>query len=365
MDARRLQFIIFSFLIIIAFFISGCGDDDLNQPLSEGYFIDAPVSDIRYATETQSGRLDTEGLFFFKDGEFISFYIDEILLGQTKAKTEISMADLEIGPEVDIDGDGFFFYLDCDDNNSLINPGAEDICGDAVDQDCSGADAECENPLPDPDTVDDDGDGFTESQGDCDDNDPTIHPGAIEMLGDAIDQDCNGTDQPIPQGGESRLRISVKTQEAGEGTPEGIGLDISEIWVCGTEGCQIIAEDLRFDLLNQEAAGRVLADVNLSERRITSIRMLMGDDGAVSEGGTWHPLHIGSGKAVDFTLSEGKLLSEGLLTEILLDFNPIKNIFYDETSSYYLLTPELELLCDIEAPISATTTVIDPGKGGD
>ncbi len=39
--------------------------------------------------------------------------------------------------------------------------------------------------------VDNDGDGFTENEGDCDDNDASIYPGATENV-DGIDNDCDG-----------------------------------------------------------------------------------------------------------------------------------------------------------------------------
>lgn len=45
---------------------------------------------------------------------------------------------------------------------------------------------------PDPNDVDDDEDGFTENEGDCDDTDPGIAPGRVDGC-DGVDEDCDGT----------------------------------------------------------------------------------------------------------------------------------------------------------------------------
>ena len=46
--------------------------------------------------------------------------------------------------------------------------------------------------------TDDDGDGIAEYQGDCNDADGTIFPGASEICGDGIDQNCDGFDLECP-----------------------------------------------------------------------------------------------------------------------------------------------------------------------
>jgi hypothetical protein len=41
-------------------------------------------------------------------------------------------------------------------------------------------------------TPDADGDGITQCDNDCNDQNPTVHPGVPDLCGDHIDNDCDG-----------------------------------------------------------------------------------------------------------------------------------------------------------------------------
>ncbi len=148
--------------------------------------------------------------------------------------------------EVDQDGDNYSRADgDCDDTSLRIHPGAPETCGNNQDEDCDGMDAACvdndrdDDGVPDdedlcPDTsdpqqadregdgvgdfcdncpavrnadqadsdgdgdgdacdgdVDQDGDGVLGREGDCDDSDPEVFPGAEEVC-NGTDDDCSG-----------------------------------------------------------------------------------------------------------------------------------------------------------------------------
>ncbi len=135
--------------------------------------------------------------------------------------------------ETDDDGDGFSIEDgDCDDDDADINPDAEEIC-DGIDNNCN--DRTDEAMRFDTYYVDADGDGFGDPDSeiewcaemdeyvsdntDCDDTDANIYPGAEEIIGDSIDNDC---DTNL----DERFDTSTVSEDGDVGTASAIQSDI-------------------------------------------------------------------------------------------------------------------------------------------
>ncbi|MBI5057601.1 MAG: M6 family metalloprotease domain-containing protein [Nitrospirae bacterium] len=88
-------------------------------------------------------------------------------------------------PGPDLDGDGYDTICggDCNDNDPAIHPGVVEIC--------DGIDNNCNDDIDEGLAKDNDGDRYTNCQGDCDDNDPAVNPGAWEIC-DGKDNNCDG-----------------------------------------------------------------------------------------------------------------------------------------------------------------------------
>lgn len=124
---------------------------------------------------------------------------------------------------------------DCDDRNDTIHPGADEHC-DEVDEDCDG---EVDEDAVDATEwhVDADGDGwgsedvglackpvdgFTDKDGDCNDEDPTIHPDADDPVCDGIDHDCDGRTEAALVGPSTFMSV----QSALDAAPAGGTVDV-------------------------------------------------------------------------------------------------------------------------------------------
>jgi len=109
--------------------------------------------------------------------------------------------------------------VDCNDQDLEINPGAVEICGDNIDNDCDTlVDEGCDAACPDSD-----GDGYLDSAcggNDCDDTNDAINPGAYEVCGNGIDQNCNGASDEECQTCSDGTLLTIKEVEYNRGDEE-------------------------------------------------------------------------------------------------------------------------------------------------
>lgn len=114
---------------------------------------------------------------------------------------------------------------DCNDNDAGVNPNSTAEVRNGVDDNCNGKIDEGTS------AYDDDADGYceeppcinsTKTQPDCDDGSYTVKPGATEVCGDSLDNDCDGLDN------EKNAQGCKSFSYDGDG--DGYGTTTKECW---------------------------------------------------------------------------------------------------------------------------------------
>lgn len=258
--------------VVCLLFLVGCGGGGSSSSASggtpggevlEGVFLDAPVSGLHYKTDTLDGVTDAEGIFLYREGETVTFFLQDLSLGQASARavvTPIEMvpeAEDETHPQVtnlcillqslDEDGDpengivlsaavgqamdGRFITLDQPTAQFIEDPeligllqdlNASDAFTDGENRELCTPEEAREHLLASLSSLDRDGDGFTPNRGDCNDHNIAMNPDAADVCGDGVDQDCSGADSACP-GGESLFESELRDLISDYRTESGLG----------------------------------------------------------------------------------------------------------------------------------------------
>jgi len=148
--------------------------------------IDVGSEEKRFASDGDGG--DAFGEQVSGAGDVDGDGYDDLLIGALQgdadAVTDAGTAYTFLGHPDDEDGDGVPFAEDCDPLDPYVGAGTTqylDGDGDGY-GDPGTATTVCPGVS-----------GYVATDGDCDDGDANVFPGATEVPGDAIDQDCDGT----------------------------------------------------------------------------------------------------------------------------------------------------------------------------
>jgi len=237
-------------------------------------FDDEATGPITASSPPYTGTFQPQNALSALDGESVagtwSLSITDYAGGDNGTLNSWSVTIESGSGGADIDFDGFIdnslcatIDADCDDTDATIYPGALEICGDSIDQDCDGVDTtgdvdtdtyasvECggtdcdDNNILVFDGSDNDGDSALGCQDDCDDTNAAVGPFATEVCSDGIDNDCDGI---AFEGADVDLDGETDCTDCDDNDPL---INSAATEVCGDgidNNCSGTADDLDVDL---------------------------------------------------------------------------------------------------------------------
>lgn len=179
-----------------------------------------------------------------------------------------------------------------------------------------------------------DGDGVTEEDGDCDDDDDAIYPGAEEIPGDGIDQDCDGFDEELDS-----TELSINEVETGDlviteimKDPDAVAQELGEWFEIYNDSANII------DLQNLQVRDDGVDSFVVTETLLINPGeyIVFGANGSPSQNGGAH---------VDFAYNYDDFVLGNSSDEIVLrnSFGEIDRVDYNNTLFPYTSGASLSL----------------------
>ncbi len=224
--------------------IGGSAASILSLTLTEG---DSDVWNVDRAGITSVAAGETATMYVVFEPEDTQRYT-----GQAQLRTDVSdQESFVIGlkgtgglSESDDDGDGYSMADgDCNDGDPDIHPRA--------DERCNGQDDDCNGSVPS-DEDDADSDGYRLCDDDCDDGDNSVNPGAAEACDDK-DTDCDGVNDDYGDGDGDGL--SVCDGDCDD-TESGMSPDLPEVCDDGLDNdCDGITDHIDVDGDGHSACG--------------------------------------------------------------------------------------------------------------